>query len=127
MNRHLYLAWPLGYGSATMNDASEIRVLLCTVPDTDTGRRIAAQLVEYRLAACVNLLAGVESIYRWRGEVQRDNEALLMIKIRAVDYPEVEAAILELHPYELPEIIAVPLSGGLPAYLEWVSKHGEAQ
>lgn len=110
-----------------MSDASAVQIVLCTVPDADSGRRIATRLVEYGLAACVNLLAGVESIYRWQGEVQQDDETLLVIKIRAVDYPEVEAAILELHPYELPEIIAVPLGGGLPAYLEWVSKHGEAQ
>jgi periplasmic divalent cation tolerance protein len=110
-----------------MSSGSEIQIVFCTVPDTDTGRRIAAELVEYRLVACVTLLPGVESIYRWQGEVQRGKEALLMIKICAADYSGVEAAILELHPYELPEIIAVPLAGGLPAYLEWVSKHGEAQ
>lgn len=110
-----------------MSSGSDIQIVFCTVPDPDTGRRIAAHLVEYRLAACVNLLPGIESCYRWQGEVQRDNEALLMIKTCAADYPGVEAAILELHPYELPEIIAVPLTGGLPAYLDWVSKHGEAQ
>ncbi len=110
-----------------MSSGSDIQIVFCTVPDPDTGRRIAVHLVEYRLAACVNLLSGIESCYRWRGEVQRDNEALLMIKACAADYPGVEAAILELHPYELPEIIAVPVSGGLPAYLDWVSKHGEAQ
>jgi periplasmic divalent cation tolerance protein len=109
-----------------MNEDGEIQVLFCTVPDLETGRRIAARLVEYRLAACVNLLPGVESLYRWQGEVQRDSEILLLIKARAADYPEVEAAILALHPYELPEIIAVPVSGGLPAYLDWVMKHDEA-
>ena len=93
----------------------------------DQGRQLARELVSEGLAACVNLLPGIESCYRWQGEVQRDSEALLMIKTCAADYPGVEAAILELHPYELPEIIAVPLTGGLPAYLDWVSKHGEAQ
>ena len=110
-----------------MSSGSDIQIVFCTVPDSDTGRRIAARLVEYRLAACVNLLPGVESVYRWQGEVQSDTEALLMIKTCVADYAGVEATILKLHPYELPEIIAVPPSGGLPAYLEWVSKHGEAQ
>jgi periplasmic divalent cation tolerance protein len=109
-----------------MNDDHEIVIVFCTVPDAEVGRRIAAQLVEYRLAACVNLLPGIESVYRWEGEVQSDSEVLLLIKARASDYPEMEAAILALHPYELPEIIAVPLSGGLPAYLDWVAKHDEA-
>lgn len=124
--RDLYLAWLLRYGSATMEQDTKILIIFCTAPDGDTGRRIAEELVEYRLAACVNLLPGIESVYRWQGEVQRDSEVLLLIKARASDYAEVEAAIMALHPYELPEIVAVPLSGGLPAYLDWVAKHDEA-
>lgn len=110
-----------------MDSATDIQILFCTVPDPETGQRIAAHLVEYRLAACVNLLPGIESVYRWQGKVQRDGEALLMIKIRVADYSGVEAAILGLHPYELPEIIAVPVTGGLPAYLNWVSENNEAK
>ena len=72
-----------------MSSGSDIQIVFCTVPDPDTGRRIAARLVEYRLAACVNLLQGIESCYRWQGEVQRDSEALLMIKTCAADYPGV--------------------------------------
>ncbi|HFD81400.1 MAG TPA: divalent-cation tolerance protein CutA [Gammaproteobacteria bacterium] len=109
-----------------MTTPQEVQIVYCTVPDADTGRRIAATLLEYRLAACVNLIAGVESLYRWKGEVQRDSEVLLMIKARTADYQALERRILELHPYELPEIIAVPLSDGLPAYLDWV-KDSEAQ
>ncbi|MGD8615443.1 MAG: divalent-cation tolerance protein CutA [Gammaproteobacteria bacterium] len=109
-----------------MEQDTKILIIFCTAPDSDTGRRIAEELVEYRLAACVNLLPGIESVYRWQGEVQRDSEVLLLIKARASDYAEVEAAIMALHPYELPEIVAVPLSGGLPAYLDWVAKHDEA-
>ncbi|MGD2075982.1 MAG: divalent-cation tolerance protein CutA [Gammaproteobacteria bacterium] len=109
-----------------MEQDTKILIIFCTAPDGDTGRRIAEELVEYRLAACVNLLPGIESVYRWQGEVQRDSEVLLLIKARASDYAEVEAAIMALHPYELPEIVAVPLSGGLPAYLDWVAKHDEA-
>ena len=110
-----------------MTKAGDIHIVLCTVPDADTGQRIASRLVEYGHAACVNLLPGVRSVYRWKGEVHSDEEALLMIKARAADYPKLEAAILELHPYELPEIIAVPLTGGLPQYLDWVGKHDEAK
>jgi periplasmic divalent cation tolerance protein len=103
-----------------MNTASDIQIILCTVPDTETGRRIAKQLVEYRLAACVNLVAGVESVYYWNGKVHHDPECLLMIKGLQSDYRRLEKTIRELHPYELPEIIAVPLSNGLAEYLEWV-------
>ena len=110
-----------------MTRAADIHVVLCTVPDADTGQRIAAHLVEYRLAACVNLLPGLRSVYRWQGQVQTDEEALLMIKARAADYPKLETAILELHPYELPEIIAVPLIDGLPRYLDWVFNQNEGK
>jgi periplasmic divalent cation tolerance protein len=110
-----------------MTPAGDVQILLCTVPDAETGRRIAARLVEYRLAACVNLLPGVQSVYRWQGKVQSDEELLLIIKARVADYARLEAAILELHPYELPEILAVPLTGGLPRYLDWVRNPDEAK
>ena len=103
-----------------MHSADTIQIIFCTVPDTETGHRIADRLVEYHLAACVNLLPGIESVYRWQGQLQKDAEVLLMIKSRSADYADIEAAIRALHPYELPEIIAVPLSDGLPAYLDWV-------
>ena len=77
-------------------------------------------MLEYRLAACVNLITGLESIYCWNGEVRHDPECLLMIKSLQSDYGRLEKTIQELHPYELPEIIAVPLSSGLPEYLAWV-------
>jgi periplasmic divalent cation tolerance protein len=104
-----------------MSTANDIQIVFCTVPDSDTGHRIAAQLVEYGLAACVNLIPGIESVYRWRGQLEKASEVLLMIKSRSADYADVEAAIEALHPYELPEIIAVPLSNGLPGYLDWVA------
>jgi len=111
-----------------MGTASEIQIVFCTVPDSDTGHRIAAQLVEYGLAACVNLIPGIESVYRWKGQLEQDSEVLLMIKSRSADYTNVEEAISALHPYELPEIIAVPLSNGLPGYLDWVrTVHNEAK
>ena len=108
------------YGAASMSTANEIQIVFCTVPDADSGHRIAAQLVEYGLAACVNLIPGIESVYRWKGQLEKESEVLLMIKSRSADYTDVEAAISALHPYELPEIIAVPLSNGLPGYLDWV-------
>jgi len=110
----------LRYGRSTMTDTADVIIIYCTVPDTATGERIAQRLVEYRLAACVNLLPGATSVYRWKGRVEKETESLLMIKARAADYKSVEAAIRSQHPYELPEIIAVPVSNGLAEYLDWV-------
>ncbi len=93
-------------------------VVLCTFPDVEKARVIAALLVERRLAACVNLLPGVESIYRWEGKVERAGEVLAVIK--TTRYPELEAALKELHPYEVPEILALPVAAGLAGYLEWL-------
>ncbi|QJE95459.1 divalent-cation tolerance protein CutA [Luteolibacter luteus] len=95
-----------------------VMVVLCTFPDLDQARQIGAALVERQVAACVNILPGAESIYRWEGKVERAGEVLSLIK--TTRYPELEAAIRELHPYEVPEIIALPLTTGLPAYLAWV-------
>jgi periplasmic divalent cation tolerance protein len=76
--------------------------------------------VEYRLAACVNIIPGVTSVYRWEERVETAGEALLMIKARRAEYPGLEAAIRSRHPYELPEIIAVSLSDGFAPYLSWI-------
>lgn len=95
-------------------------VVLCTFPDPDQARQIGAALVERQVAACVNLLPGVESIYRWQGKVERAGEVLALIK--TTRYPDLEAAIKELHPYEVPEILALPASAGLPAYLAWLTE-----
>ena len=95
-------------------------VVLCTFPDLDQARQIGAALVERQVAACVNLLPGVESIYRWEGKVERAGEVLALIK--TTRYSDLEAAIRELHPYEVPEIIALPVVAGLPAYLKWLSE-----
>ncbi|MGD8674101.1 MAG: divalent-cation tolerance protein CutA [Thiogranum sp.] len=103
-----------------MSEASDVIIVYCTVPDADTGQHIARHLVEYRLAACVNLLPGVTSTYRWQDKVETDTEALLMIKARSAGYAQLESAIRSQHPYELPEIIAVPVTDGLGEYLDWV-------
>jgi len=96
-------------------------VCLCACPDPQTADRIAAALVEERLAACVNSLPGVRSVYRWQGELERAEETLLLIKTTADRLKRVSERIVELHPYELPEVIAVEAAGGLPAYLEWIA------
>jgi len=94
-------------------------VVLCTFPDLDQARQIGAALVERQVAACVNLLPGVESIYRWQGKVESAGEVLAVFK--TTRYAELEAALRERHPYEVPEILAVPVAAGLPAYLEWLA------
>ncbi len=101
-----------------MNDAALL--VFSTVPDLETGERIATTLVSERLAACVNILPAVTSIYYWQGEVQKDTERLLLIKTSTSGYPPLEKRLLSLHPYELPEIIAVPVKAGLAGYLQWI-------
>jgi len=103
-----------------MSNPDDVQVIFCTVPDAASGERIARHLVEYRLAACVNLIPGVTSVYRWQGQVETGSEALLKIKAKAGNYKKIETAIRSQHPYELPEIIAVPVSDGLAEYLDWV-------
>ena len=100
--------------------ATDVLLVYSTVPDRDTGLKIADALVEYKLAACVSLLPGLVSTYRWKGDIQHDDECLLMIKTRRADYRAVESNLRQLHPYELPEIIAVPLTDGLPDYISWI-------
>lgn len=95
-------------------------MVLCSVPDTATGESLARALVEAQLAACVNILPGLTSIYRWQGELCQGTEALLFAKTRSDRFAALAERLRQLHPYELPEIIAVPLSDGLPAYLNWI-------
>ena len=98
-------------------------VLIClsTCPDAACADRIATALVEERLAACVNMLPGVRSTYRWQGQVQRDDEILLIIKTTRDRLDALRERLPILHPYELPELIAVEATGGLPAYLDWIA------
>lgn len=99
----------------------EVVIVLTSLPDKEAAMRLARELVERRLAACVNVLAECTSVYRWKGAVESAAEVPLLIKTRSGRYPELEAAIRSLHPYELPEIVAVPLRHGLEEYLEWVA------
>jgi periplasmic divalent cation tolerance protein len=100
----------------------EIRVVFVTAPDADAGGRIARALVEERLAACVSQVPGVRSTYRWQGGVQQDDEVLLVIKTRADRLGALAARVRALHPYELPEVLALPAAGGSADYLEWVAR-----
>jgi len=98
-------------------------VVLCTLPDADNAARIADILVEERLAACVNIVPGLVSVYRWEGALQRDAEVLLLIKTSPEVYGRLEARIRTLHPYELPEIISVPIQTGQADYLQWITNN----
>lgn len=95
-------------------------LVLTNLPDDASARALAGYLVEARLAACVNILAPCHSVYRWEGKTETAREVPLLIKTTTARYAELQAAIQQQHPYELPEIIAVPLQHGLPAYLDWV-------
>ena len=95
-------------------------LVLTSLPDIEAARRIARDLVEARLAACVQIGAPVESLYHWQGRVETATEIPLAIKTRSDAFPALSQAIRERHPYELPEIVAVDLTDGLPDYLRWI-------
>jgi periplasmic divalent cation tolerance protein len=96
-------------------------LVLTNLPDRAAAEHLAETLVEQRLAACVNLLAPCRSVYRWKGALQRDEEHPLLAKTTTARYAALEAAIRAAHPYELPEIVAVPIERGLPEYLTWIA------
>ncbi|WP_034302861.1 divalent-cation tolerance protein CutA [Herbaspirillum sp. RV1423] len=95
-------------------------IVLTNVPDAELARSLAQTLVERRLAACVNIMPAIQSVYRWQGVVEHATELTLMIKSTQARYVELEAAIVEVHPYDVPEVIALPIAAGLPAYLNWI-------
>ncbi len=105
---------------ATQESASSVCMVFCTCPDGSSASRIASALVSERLAACVNQVAGIESTYVWQDELRQDEEVLLLIKTTTSRIVALEGRIRELHPYELPEVLAVPNCGGSHAYLDWV-------
>lgn len=96
-------------------------LVLTNVPDRETAEKLAASLIGDRLAACVNILAPCRSVYRWKGAPESTEEHPMLIKTTMERYPALELAIRLAHPYELPEIIAVPVAAGFPGYLEWVA------
>lgn len=96
-------------------------LVMTNLPDRASAERLADALIEARVAACVNILAPCQSVYRWKDAVQHDEEHPMLVKTTTERYPALEAAIRAGHPYELPEIVAVPIERGLPAYLDWVA------
>ena len=96
-------------------------LVFCTCPDESVAERIANALVEERLAACVNRLPGVLSTYRWKGVIHRDSECLLLIKTTIERFDALRERIVAVHPYELPEVIAVDIARGQPPYLDWIA------
>lgn len=98
------------------------RIVLSTAGSEDEARKIAHHLVEQRLAACVNIIPGIESVYRWEGKVESNREYLLLIKTSSTMFPEVRDAILELHSYELPECVEIAVEDGSSEYLQWVEE-----
>jgi periplasmic divalent cation tolerance protein len=97
-------------------------LVLTTVPDKKTGQEIASSLIEQKLAACVTLTAPAISLYTWKGKLCQEQEFLLFIKTHSKHYSALEKCILEAHPYEVPEIIALPLAAGHTKYLDWISE-----
>ena len=104
---------------------NEVLLVLTNLPDRAAAERIADSLVTQGVAACVNVLAECASVYRWQGKVEHTSEVPLLIKTSRAAYPQLESALRKLHPYELPEIIALPVSAGLPEYLNWVAEQTE--
>lgn len=104
----------------------EYILIITNLPDRAQALALAQKLVETRLAACVNVLADCTSVYWWQGKSETATEVPLFIKTAARRYPAVEQLIKSQHPYELPEIIAVPISSGLPAYLKWIADETSA-
>ena len=108
----------------------EERVLLAlsTFPDAEIARRISNQLVSERFTACANILPSVESIYRWKDKIESGNETLVLFKVSEVRQAAFQDKLRSLHPYDVPEIIFVPVTGGLPEYLQWVAENcGQAR
>src|SRR5881398_1397268 len=114
--------------SSSQRMAEKILLALSTFPDAETARRISNQLVSERLAACANILPPVESIYRWKDKIESGNETLVFFKLSEDGRPAFQEKLRSLHPYEVPEIIFVPVSNGLSEYLGWVVENcGQAR
>ena len=101
---------------------AEELLVFTTVPDEETAEKISQHLVENRLAACVTRTAVCKSVYWWQGKITNDNEHILFIKTQAKRYPELEKALVTIHPYEVPEVIAIPLIQGFGKYLNWLNE-----
>src|SRR6267143_1111602 len=111
------VSWP----GRTGNRSSGAPLVFTTLPSADKAAEPAKLVVEERLAACANLLPAIRSIYRWQGKLQDENEVLLLLKTRAEHLERLKLRILELHPYEVPEVLAVPVEAGYQPYLDWLA------
>jgi periplasmic divalent cation tolerance protein len=100
--------------------AEKVVLAVCTFPDRETAQRISNQLVTDKFAACANILPAVESIYRWKEKIESGNETLVLFKLSENRQSAFQEKLRSLHPYEVPEIIFIPISSGLPEYLRWV-------
>ncbi|MDO9106545.1 MAG: divalent-cation tolerance protein CutA [Methylovulum sp.] len=100
--------------------SSTFEIIFCTCPDKDTAKKLARLLVTKKLAACVNILPGITSIYSWEEQIESVQEHLLLIKSKKECYQTIETTLFKHHPYEVPEIIAVSIERGLSEYLDWV-------
>ena len=108
--------------------AERVLLALSTFPDAEIARRISNQLVSERFAACANILPSVESIYRWKEKIESGNETLVLFKVSEVRQAAFQDKLRSLHPYDVPEIIFVPVTGGLPEYLQWIAENcGQAR
>ena len=107
-------------GSIVGKHMTDFQIVLSTCAGREEAERIAHRLVEQQLAACVNILPGVQSIYRWQGKVESAAEVLMAIKTSAGLVPEVQSALAHLHSYEVPEVLVLPVAGGSEAYLGWL-------
>ena len=103
--------------------AEKIVLALSTFPDHETAQRISNQLVSEKFAACANILPSIESIYRWKGKLETGNETLVFFKLSEDRQSDFQNKLRSLHPYEVPEIIFIPIVGGLPEYLRWVAEN----
>lgn len=102
-------------------------ITFCTTPNKQVAKKLAQMLVEEHLAACCNILPNITSVYIWKGAVQNEQESLLIIKTTKNKFRRLEQRILENHPYEVPEIIALPIGEGNRNYLKWINEHVESQ
>jgi periplasmic divalent cation tolerance protein len=100
--------------------SASVRIVLCTAPSEQVAETLARSLLDERLVACVNIIPGVRSLYRWQGKLEDERELLLVMKTQAARYAELEARIRELHPYELCEVLALDVADGSAPYLAWV-------
>lgn len=102
--------------------AEKVLLALSTFPDAETARKISNQLIEEKLAACANILPAIESIYRWKGKIETGNEVIVFFKTSEERQSAFQQKLRSLHPYEVPEIVFIPVVGGLPEYLRWVTE-----